>query len=157
MPQPSVLAPADCFHTGIMVSDLDMAMQQLTEAAGYRWTTPMGGIVSVRIGSADRDLEFRMAYSVQAPHLELVQQIPGTMWMPSPGTAAHHLGYWVDDVPAASRRLTEAGFDFEAGDISGGEAPANFAYHNNPFGIRIEIVRRDMFGDWNAFLQQVAQ
>ncbi|WP_197383388.1 VOC family protein [Mycolicibacterium mengxianglii] len=142
---PSVLEPADLFHTGIVVADLDTALRDLTAVGGYRWTTPMTNTIAVRIGDQVRDVEFRMSYSVQAPHLELVQQIPGTLWMPSPGTAAHHLGYFVDDVAATSSRLDAAGFAFEAG-------TEVFAYHNNPLGIRIELVQRGLFGDWTAFL-----
>ncbi|CAN5700120.1 VOC family protein [soil metagenome] len=142
---PPVLAPADLFHTGIVVADLDGAMQDLTATCGYRWTMPMTNTLPVRIGGDTRDVEFRMTYSVQAPHLELVQQIPGTLWMPAPGTAAHHLGYFVDDVAAASRQLDAAGFAFEAG-------TEVFAFHTNPLGIRIELVRRGLFGDWSAFL-----
>ncbi|MET0900639.1 MAG: VOC family protein [Mycobacterium sp.] len=143
---PTVLNPADFFHTGIVVDDLDAAAKDLTAIGGYRWTTPMTNIVAVRIGSEVHNVTFRMSYSVQAPHLELVQAIPGTLWTPAPATAAHHLGYFVDDVPTASRKLSAAGFAFEAGtDV--------FAYHNNPLGVRIEIVQRGLFGDWQAFLE----
>lgn len=146
---PSVLDPADLFHTGIVVADLDAAIRDLTTIGGYRWTTPMTNTVTVRIGSEVRDVEFRMSYSVQAPHLELVQEIPGTLWTPAPGTAAHHLGYFVDDVAQTSRQLEAAGFAFEAG-------TEVFAYHNNPLGLRVELVQRGLFGDWPAFLESMS-
>ena len=143
---PTVLDPADFFHTGLVVADLDSARHDLTAIGGYRWTAPMSNTLAVRIGTEVHDVTFRMSYSVQAPHLELVQAIPGTLWTPAPGTAAHHLGYFVDDVPTASRKLTAAGFAFEAG-------TEVFAYHNNPLGVRIELVQRGLFGDWPAFLE----
>jgi len=146
---PTALNPADFFHTGIVVADLDTAMKDLTALADYRWTTPMTNTIAVRIGTEIQsvpDVTFRMSYSVQAPHLELVQAIPGTLWTPAPGTAAHHLSYFVDEVAMASQRLEAAGFAFEAGtDV--------FAYHNNPLGVRIEIVQRGLFGDWPAFVE----
>lgn len=140
-----MLDPADLFHTGIVVADLDAAMQQLSAVAGYRWTTPMTNTIPVVIGDTERDVEFRMTYSVQAPHLELVHEIPGTLWTAAPGIATHHLGYFVDDVAVTSRDLDAAGFAFEAG-------TAVFAYHTNALGVRIEIVQRGLFGDWQAFL-----
>lgn len=144
----TVLRPAD-FHTGIVVADLESAITELTAIGGYRWTTPMTNTLPVRIGNEVQEVqevEFRMSYSVQAPHLELVQAIPGTLWTPAPGTAAHHLGYFVDDVAVASRQLEAAGFAFEAG-------TEVFAYHNNSLGVRVEIVQRGLFGDWPAFLE----
>src|SRR3546814_17937683 len=50
------------------------------------------------------------ALSKEGPHhVELGQSIEGTLWTtPTPGHA-HHVGYWVDDVVAASRALDQGG------------------------------------------------
>jgi hypothetical protein len=35
--------PADCYHTGLVVEDMDAAARRLTAAMGYRWTKPLSG------------------------------------------------------------------------------------------------------------------
>lgn len=150
----AILAAADLYHTGIVVTDLDAAMAKLSAAGGYEWTTPLTFSLPVRIGADDRTVEFRFTYSLQAPHLELVQEVPETIWTSAPANAAHHLGYFVDDVAARSGELEAAGFTREACALSDDGSPAAFAYHLDPMGIRIEIVERSLFGDFDAFLQQ---
>lgn len=60
------LAPADFYHTGIVVPDLDEAAAHLTAIAGYRWTKPMEYTMPVVTADGDYDIPFRMTYSVQA-------------------------------------------------------------------------------------------
>ncbi|MGV0793522.1 VOC family protein [Mycolicibacterium sp. XJ1819] len=150
----AILAAGDLYHTGVVVSDLDAAMAKLSSVGGYQWTTPLAFSLPVRVGAVDRTVDFRFTYSLQAPHLELVQEIPGTIWTANPTNAAHHLGYFVDDVAARSGELDAAGFVREACALSDDGAPAAFAYHLDPSGIRIEIVERSLFGDFDDFLQQ---
>jgi len=150
----TALRASDLYHTGIVVADLDAAMERLSAVAGYEWTTPRAFSLPVRIGNDDRTVDFRFAYSLQAPRLELVQEIPDSIWTPAPRNAAHHLGYFVDDVAAVSGRLTEAGFAREACALGDDGSPAAFAYHVDSAGIRIEIVERSLFGDFEEFLNQ---
>ncbi|MFO7165834.1 MAG: VOC family protein [Mycolicibacterium hassiacum] len=150
----AILNAEDLYHTGVVVADLDAAMARLSAIGGYEWTAPLEFSLPVRIADTDRTVDFRFAYSLQAPHLELVQQIPGTIWTPVPGNAAHHLGYFVDDVAAVSERLAAAGFEREACVVGEGGAAAAFAYHIDAAGVRIEIVERALFGDFGAFLEQ---
>jgi catechol 2,3-dioxygenase-like lactoylglutathione lyase family enzyme len=148
------LSPADLYHVGVVVADLDDTASRLTAVAGYRWTRPMEYTVPVVTPSGQLDVPFRISFSVQPPHLELVQEIPGTLWTALPGRATHHLGYWVDDLDATSKMLSEAGFAFEAGPAA--DQAASFAYHVDAAGTRVEIVHRGLFGDWTAFLQSMA-
>jgi catechol 2,3-dioxygenase-like lactoylglutathione lyase family enzyme len=97
-------------------------------------------------------VELRFAYSLDAPHLELIQAVPGTTWTVVPGRALHHLGYWVDDLAATCRALEEQGLPLE---LCGGDdpaAPTRFGYHLGPDGLRIEVVDRAVIPDWPAFL-----
>jgi hypothetical protein len=142
------LRAADLYHTGIVVPDLEVSMARLAGIAGYRWTTIQAADLTIRLADGERVLPLRYAYSLDAPHVELVQEIPGTPWT----AAAHHLGYYCDDVPATSKLLEEAGFAFEAGAVLDG-TQAFFAYHVDPSGLRVEIVDRALIPDFAAYLR----
>ena len=42
------LKPEDLYHTGIVGADLHAAAERLSAAAGYTWTKPMKGPVTIR-------------------------------------------------------------------------------------------------------------
>jgi len=152
-----ILNADDLYHTGIVVSDLDAAMAKLTRVSGHQWTTPLSLTLPVETEAGQLDVEFRATYSLQAPHVELVREIPGTIWASVPGNAAHHLGFFVDDLAKKSSELAGAGFAREACACAESQAPVVFAYHKDPLGIRIEIVDRSIFGDFYQFLQENRQ
>ncbi|MGE2735908.1 VOC family protein [Mycolicibacterium vaccae] len=150
----SDLVAGDLYHTGLIVADIESATERLSAAAGYTWTRPVEATLTVSTADGDVDVPFRFVYSLQAPHLEVVQEVPGTVWTAPVGAAAHHLGYWVDDLSAASRRLEEAGYRLEA--RPAGESLTSFAYYLDDTGVRIEIVDRALFPDWPAFLEMMS-
>ena len=94
----------DLYHTGIVVEDLDEALTFWTETAGYRWGPTVGGDTPVVTPDGEITVPMRIAYSADEPRLELVQAIPGTLWMPA-DSGVHHVGYWSDDVDADVARL----------------------------------------------------
>ncbi|WP_374023960.1 VOC family protein [Mycobacterium sp. HNNTM2301] len=150
------LRPADFYHTGVVVPDLDAAMARLSALAGYRWITPMTYTLPFRTPTGVRELSSTIVYSLQSPHLELVQEVPGSPWMPAPGNAVHHLGYFSDDLTATARGLEAHGFTLEmTADVPGSELGL-FAYYTDSSGVRIEIVDRSLFPDFPAFLQSMA-
>jgi catechol 2,3-dioxygenase-like lactoylglutathione lyase family enzyme len=146
--------PADCYHTGLVVDDMAAAAERLTAAMGYRWTKPVEAMLGVTTADGDIEVPFRFVYSVNAPHLELIQEVPGTIWTAAPGGAAHHLGYWVDDLAAAAAHLERNGYRLEA--RPSGDTLTMFAYYTDPGGVRIEIVDRALFPDWPGFLKSMA-
>ncbi len=147
------LAASDLYHTGIMVPDIEAYKVTMTEVAGYRWTETMTGELPVRLAEGVRVLRMRFAYSLDAPHIELVQEIPGTPWTAAPHAATHHLGYFCDDLVATIKLLEESGFALEACAVPEG-APAIFAYLLDPAGLRIEIVDRTrMSPDFDTYLR----
>ncbi|MFF3377101.1 VOC family protein [Streptomyces sp. NPDC002680] len=147
-----VLSAADLYHTGIVVRDVDEWKARLTEVAGYQWTETMTAELPVRMADGERVLALRWTYSLDAPHIELAQEIPGTPWTATGHMATHHLGYFCDDVPTTSKRLVEAGFPLEACAVIDGE-PSIFAYHLASDGLRIEIVDRARMPDFAAYLR----
>ena len=154
------LRPEDFYHTGIIVPDLDAAMARLSALAGYRWITPMSYTLPFRTTSGTQEVTSTFVYSVQAPHVELIKEVPGTAWTAAPGNAIHHLGYWTDDLVESATILEDNGFVFEAtADTAGPSSKpglALFAYYDDAAGTRIEIVDRALFPDFPAFLQAAA-
>jgi Glyoxalase/Bleomycin resistance protein/Dioxygenase superfamily len=150
------LRPEDYYHTGIVVSDLEAAMARLSALAGYRWIIPLTYTLPFRTANGSRELTSTFVYSLQSPHLELIQQVPDSPWTAAPGNSVHHLGYFTDDLAETARMLEANGFTFEAtADISPPDL-ALFAYYVDAFGTRIEIVDRALFPDFPAFLQSAA-
>ena len=125
----------------------------MTDSAGYSWTRPVEAGLTVTTGDGDLEVPFRFVYSTENPHLELIEAVPGTLWTAGPAGAAHHLGYWVDDLQAAARDLESAGYRIEA--RPAGDTLTTFAYLVDPEGVRIELVDRAMFPDWPGFLKMM--
>jgi hypothetical protein len=146
------LNAADLYHTGIVVPDLEASMARMSEVAGYRWTEIQSAELPIRLADGETVLRLRYVYSLDAPHLELVQEIPGTPWTAAPHVATHHLGYFCDDVSTTSKRLVESGFALEACAVVDG-TPSIFAYHLDPSGVRIEIVDRERIPDFAEYLR----
>lgn len=153
---PLALRPEDFYHTGIIVPDLDAAMSRLSALAGYRWITPMSYTLPFRTAEGVRELTSTVVYSLQSPHLELVQEVPGSPWTAPPGNAVHHLGYFSDSLTESARALEANGFSLEMTAEVPGADLGLFAYYTNASGTRIEIVDRALFPDFPAFLQSMA-
>jgi catechol 2,3-dioxygenase-like lactoylglutathione lyase family enzyme len=154
MTDTSPLAPANLYHLGMVVPDVDEAAARYSAVAGYRWTIPVEGPVAITTDTGDHEVVLKIVYSIQGPHLELIQEVPGTIWTASPNAAAHHLGYWVDDLAYAAAHLESEGYRQEA--RPAGETLTLFAYYLDPTGVRIELVDRNMFPDFPGMLESMA-
>ena len=149
------LSPTDCYHVGLVVPDIEASAERLSVSVGYEWTQPIEYSVDIITTTGERQLPLRFMYSLEAPHIELIAEVPGTPWTATRTAAAHHLGYFVDDIAAASKHLESAGFDLEA--KPAGDLASSFAYFIDSAGVRIEIVNRALFPDWPAFLKAATQ
>jgi hypothetical protein len=150
------LQPEDFYHTGIIVPDLDVAMNRMSALAGYRWITPVTYTLPFRTTSGTQEVTSTFVYSLQAPHVELIKEVPGTAWTAAPGNAVHHLGYWTDNLAESAKMLEDNGFIFEATADTAPPDLALFAYYVDTTGTRIEIVDRALFPDFPAFLRAAA-
>lgn len=148
------LAIADLYHVGLVVPDIGEATGRLTAVSGYTWTRPVEAELSVTTRDGDVLMPFRFVYSIEAPHLEVIQEVPGTIWTADPERSAHHLGYWTDDLSASCRALEAAGYRLEA--RPAGAELTSFAYLIDDAGVRIELVDRKLFPDWSGFLAMMA-
>jgi catechol 2,3-dioxygenase-like lactoylglutathione lyase family enzyme len=147
------LKPQDLYHTGMVVPDLDAAATRLTETAGYTWTKPAKGPVTIRTEAGTQTVEMQFVYSLQAPHLELIEEVSGSPWVAANHNAVHHLGYFTDNFGMTAETLQSQGFSLEMCHTIDGKAPSMFAYFLSPDGVRIEIVDRNIIGDFGAFLR----
>jgi catechol 2,3-dioxygenase-like lactoylglutathione lyase family enzyme len=143
----------ELYHTGIVVEDIEAAKAEYTDFMGVSFGFQGEADMPVWFPDGAKTVTFRFAYTAQGPHrLELVGALPGTLWTaPSPGHA-HHLGYWCDDVPAASAELTRRGAPLAAklGTLEPDEDGV-IVLHRAPSGIYLELVssemRAQMFGE----------
>jgi hypothetical protein len=137
----SPLRHGDLFHTGIVVDDLTSARDRFGELLGVSWYE---GGAEVRIVTDDDSRVVATAYalSVEGPHhVELVQSVEGTLYTPSGAGQAHHLGYWADDVPAASAALSACGLPKVATIcLPDRHARPICAYHQAGDGFYVELV-----------------
>jgi len=137
-----VLRPEDQYHAGIVVADLDATLEKLTALAGYQFADEYKGDNLVRTPDGESLVSMRFAYSLgPAPLIEVIQQCPGTVWMPVPGSGLHHVGYWVDDVEAESAALEAAGLSLEVAGV-GPDGNPYWAYYSDGIGPRLELVSR---------------
>lgn len=138
------LQQANLFHTGVVVDDLAAAKEELGAQLGVTW---FEGGAEVVLLSADgpRTVQSAYALSQEGPHhIELAQSVPGTIWSTTAPGHAHHLGYWVDDVAAASAALTQQGAPHVATVTMSIDAPPMCAYHRTPNGLYVEVVNKKL-------------
>ncbi len=141
---PGPLRHADLFHTGIIVDDLEAAKHELGEQLGVTW---FEGGAEVRVLTDDGVRTVRTAYTLsrEGPHhVELTQSVEGTLWTAVAPGHAHHLGYWVDDVRAASASLAQLGSPKVATVAMADDAPPMCAYHQAKNGLYVEVVSRKL-------------
>jgi hypothetical protein len=130
------------YHVGIVVPDVDAARVRLTELLGVAW----GPVIQTEaLEVRDREgkdlvLPNKLCYSTSAPHLELVQEVPGSVWECNEHSNLHHIGVWTDALPVDSQRYVEARCPLQLCGRDAGGALQQFAYHRDPLGVRIELV-----------------
>ncbi len=135
------MSTSEMYHVGIVVPDLDAAMAHFTELLGTVWGPVMEGDVEVRDGEGvDRVVPNRICYSTAAPYLELIQEMPGTVWVCNEHSNLHHIGFFSDDLVTDSGSLTTSQCPLELNGREGSTSPTMFTYHRDPLGVRIEYV-----------------
>ena len=130
------------YHVGIIVENLAGARATLTEQLGVRWGPVMHLDAVEYRDAAGRDLLLptTICYSVDDPRLELIEEVPGSVWMRNEHSNLHHIGFWSDDLPNDSTRLEGVGCPLQLCGRAAETAPVSFAYHRNDLGVRVEIV-----------------
>ena len=129
------------FHTGILVPDIEVAMQEMGESLRLKWVTPWR-YEPMRHwtprGMAEATL--LITYSKQGPqHVELIQ---GTgFWASSETRGVHHIGVWSDNLMEDAAALITQGWEPMAASASSEEAWGRFCYLRPPSGgMLLELV-----------------
>ncbi len=132
------------WQVGLLVPDLESAMDELSRALGLTWSAIMP------YGTAEVPL--RVVMSTQGPpYFELVEGPAGSAWDCSAGPRLDHLGYWTENINRERSRLESEG----APVVMDGQARGKLVnYHALPLsGFLLEIFdasRKDEIRtDWN--------
>lgn len=140
-------------HLGIQVENLEQACALLGDLFGLTFAEPITGWpIAVRVDDEIEESEGRFTVSRQGPpYLEVTENVPGSKVWHSEGQPMvfHHLGFWVDDVAAASDRLAEAGYPVQAGGLDE-NGRYRYTYHDVA-GLRVEMAAaaaRPAFERW---------
>jgi len=130
------------YHIGVGVDDLEAAMADL-ERFGMQWTPIQTRSRRMTGPDGPFDAELRFVYSLKGPpHVELVEAPAGSRLAPT----TWHLGYWVQDLPAATRQMVDQGAAVTLRYEGPDDQPSSFVYVTLPTGITLELVdaaRRD--------------
>jgi Glyoxalase/Bleomycin resistance protein/Dioxygenase superfamily len=104
------------YHIGILVDDVDAAVDQYGALYGTRFPPPIdltAARVTQRNGS-DAPFTCRLTYSTGPMHVELLQASGDGLWSPQNVGGIHHVGMWSADPVADSNALLTAGAIWEA-------------------------------------------
>ncbi|MEU6660809.1 VOC family protein [Streptomyces sp. NPDC046821] len=150
----AVLDPKALFHTGMIVDDLEAAMKTLGELGGYHWTSVMELDVTAVTPTGRQRARQRFVLSLEEPRLELVEAVPGTVWVSEGHNGVHHVGYWADadTIAETSATLTRLGLPVEASNDSEADGAPLWAYHRGLGGLRIELLSTLMKPSMDAWI-----
>ena len=147
-----MIDPSRLYHIGIVVQDLDKAMDELGAALGYKWSEVRDMSLDFVTPAGPGSLSARVVFTRQGPPwLEVIEGPPDSIWSAANGNALHHLAYYVDDLPLERERLTALGMEFEVGGRGPDGQVTGFAYLKSPVSGRIELVEerlRDNMERW---------
>ena len=104
------LDPSRLYHHGIVVTNLEIAAATIAHEQGLTFTEPVTSVQRIRTAEGVEERTFRFVYSAEGPvHMELVQEMPGSLWVTNGGAGLHHLGYWSADIDADGAALEAGG------------------------------------------------
>ena len=129
------------FHVGVVVPELEAARAHLSELLAVSW----GPIAELDIAKRDADgndltLPLRVCYSTEAPRLELIQGLPGSVWECNEHSNLHHIGFWSDALADDVGAFVAARCPLQLSGRDGDTAPVQSAYHRDPLGFTVELV-----------------
>jgi hypothetical protein len=130
-------------HVGIVVPDLELAMEALSAHLGVAWL----GLFEPKVTMHDTVhgthlVELRTASTTHYPRLEFIESIPDSPWaLDRDGMILHHLAYYAGELPADSSRVAVPCPIEIAGIGPDGQIPRIFTYHVHN-GLRFELLER---------------
>ena len=132
---------SELYHVGIVVPEIEVARERLSSLLGTEWGPTIEADTHVRTASGSDDvISLKLCYSTTAPHLELVEEPPGTPWTCNEYSNLHHIGFFSDSLASDARHLEGGACPLEICGRDGEESPRMFSYHRDPLGVRFEYV-----------------
>ena len=130
------------YHVGIVVPEVEPAREHLTELLGIRWGPVMErGSVETFYGKNGEILNpLRLCYSLDEPHIELIQHTPGSMWELNEHSNLHHIGFWSDAIADDTLAMERVGCPMGVCFRDEHDQPAFFSHNRSPLGFWVEIV-----------------
>ena len=146
-----VAATLEMYHVGCVVPDLVAACERHSRLFGTRWASTRRPRFQAFVDGRVQDVELLVSYSIDGPqHVELIQDVTGTVWGPR-GLHLNHVGYYTDDLRRSMRDLEEAGLPARVHDIDDDGGARVFSYHQDESGLWVELVHtsfRDNLRGW---------
>jgi hypothetical protein len=134
--------PEALHHVGILVFDLDAAVNDFEAAMNVRFEPPktftLDGRLTENDGSCAREL--RLCYSLSGSlRIELIEAQPDGVWGRQHGEGFHHIGAWEADREVELSRHRELGRDAELPVRWGDDLAAIFLEPATLHGVRLEL------------------
>jgi len=149
-----LLPCAGPMHLGLIVPDLDRAMQSYGRLFGWKWTSAVRVRHEIE-GPCAAEAELHVAFAAGSPLVELIEDRPGTIWTAA-NTPLHHLGCWVRDLDEAGNILIDAGFALRGRGRRVGVHRFAYAYYGNRDGLLLEIQDARFRPGWQTWLDGAA-
>jgi catechol 2,3-dioxygenase-like lactoylglutathione lyase family enzyme len=136
--------PGTYFHVGMIVPELEPALEQLTRLFGYSWQDVVSHDSELYLPEAGgtRLVPMRLAISREEPFLEVIQAAEGTPWVVNEGSNLHHLGFWTDDLVADAAEVRAAACPMavcRTGPSGDPTKPVSMSYHRG-LGTYLELL-----------------
>lgn len=129
------------YHIAFVVPELEPAMAELSAVTGVTWAGRQDVPVTYQTPYGPRTWDTAFVYSREAPYIELLKQIDGSVWH-EPGF--HHLGLWTGDVHAESENLERQGCTWQAAMADDDGIRQGGCYHLLPTThARVELVSEE--------------
>jgi methylmalonyl-CoA/ethylmalonyl-CoA epimerase len=137
-------------QVGILVADIDTAMAAYGPTQAWRiWTFRPEMLEGPTFRGEPAEYVFRAALNGTTPQLELIEHISGAgiydEWLADHDYGLHHLGFYVDDLVAATEEMEQAGFEtIQFGLGTGADGSGGYAYFDTmeALGYLVEAIMK---------------
>jgi catechol 2,3-dioxygenase-like lactoylglutathione lyase family enzyme len=142
---------SELFHVGIVVPDIEAAVAHFTALLGITWgpVIEMDNPYTTASGEQVTLTGFKLCYSTSGPHLELIEEYPGSPWVCNEHSNLHHIGFYSDSLEATSGKLTAARCPLEIVCADPESGAMAWWYHRDPLGVRIEFIEQSIMAVMN--------
>lgn len=140
------MARSELFHVGIVVPDIAAAVEHFSDLLDISWgpIIEMDNPFQTAAGELVTLVNFKLCYSTTGPHLELIEEQPGTPWVCNEHSNLHHIGFFSDSLEDSSQKLTAARCPLEIVNHDAASGAMTWWYHRDPLGVRIEFIEQSV-------------